>query len=155
MPTDAQRWRFLADHKLTLHTDGDGYRVHWVRKGDNPGNPPKFYPVSTGATADEAIDAAIERWEPLSERTIEARRRRWGTMPSSRAKDQARGSFTGRIGVRDSLTDKEQAPARVSFVGFRASKFMEIHESFRKFHSWCRRNHLQMTVYQRVTKQLP
>lgn len=22
MPSDAERWRFLADHKLTLHTDG-------------------------------------------------------------------------------------------------------------------------------------
>jgi hypothetical protein len=63
MPTDAERWRFLADHKLTLHTDnGDyGYMVHWVRTG-GPGQPPRFYPVSTGATADEAIDRAIERY---------------------------------------------------------------------------------------------
>ena len=35
MPTDAERWRFLADHALTLHTDGGGYgyMVHWVRTG--------------------------------------------------------------------------------------------------------------------------
>ena len=25
MPTDAERGRFLADYKLTLHTDGQGY----------------------------------------------------------------------------------------------------------------------------------
>ena len=25
MATDAERWRFLADHKLTLHTDGGEY----------------------------------------------------------------------------------------------------------------------------------
>jgi hypothetical protein len=64
MPTDAERWRFLADHKLTLHTDGgaNGYLVHWCRTA-GPGQPPKFYPVSNGATADEAIDNAIARWE--------------------------------------------------------------------------------------------
>ncbi len=36
--------------------------VHWVRRGDL-GQPPKFYPVSEGDTAEEAIDVAIERWE--------------------------------------------------------------------------------------------
>lgn len=60
MPTDAERWRFLADHKLTLHTDGGDYLTHWCRTV-GPGQPPKFYPVSSGATADEAIDVAIDR----------------------------------------------------------------------------------------------
>jgi len=62
MPTDAERWRFLADYKLTLHTDGHGYLVHWCRTA-GPGEPPKFYPVSNGKTADEAMDNAIARWE--------------------------------------------------------------------------------------------
>ena len=64
MPTDAERWRFLADHKLTLHTDGGdyGYMVHWCRTS-GPGQPPRFFPVSNGKTADEAIDAAISRYE--------------------------------------------------------------------------------------------
>ena len=64
MPTDAERWRFLADHGLTLHTDGGfyGYMIHWCRTA-GPGEPPKFYPVSNGKTAEEAIDAAIARWE--------------------------------------------------------------------------------------------
>jgi hypothetical protein len=63
MPSDAERWRFLSDHELTLHTDGDpnGYLVHWVRTGE-PGQPPKFYPVSNGKTAEEAVDRAIERY---------------------------------------------------------------------------------------------
>lgn len=63
MPTDAERWRFLADHKLTLHTDGGdyGYMVHWCRTA-GPGEPPQFYPVSNGRTAEEAIDRAIERY---------------------------------------------------------------------------------------------
>lgn len=64
MPTDAERWRFLAEHGLTLHTDGGdyGYMVHWCRTAE-PGQPPKFFPVSNGRTANEAIDAAIARWE--------------------------------------------------------------------------------------------
>jgi hypothetical protein len=63
MPTDAERWRFLADHGLTLHTDGGdyGYMVHWCRTA-GPGQPPKFYPVANGTTADEAIDRAMERY---------------------------------------------------------------------------------------------
>lgn len=63
MPTDAERWRFLADHMLTLHTDGGhyGYMVHWCRTA-GPGEPSRFYPVSNGKTAEEAIDRAIERY---------------------------------------------------------------------------------------------
>ena len=63
MPTDAARWRFLADHGLTLHTDGGdyGYMVHWCRTA-GPGQPPRFYPVSNGKTAEEAIDRAMARY---------------------------------------------------------------------------------------------
>jgi hypothetical protein len=63
MLTDAERWRFLADHKLTLHTDtGDyGYMVHWVRSA-GPSQPPEFHPVSNGRTAEQAIDRAIDRY---------------------------------------------------------------------------------------------
>jgi hypothetical protein len=64
---DAERWRFLADHQLTLHTAGDEYLVHLVRRGE----PPKFLPVSRGGTADEAIDAAIARYEhALDQRNV-------------------------------------------------------------------------------------
>ena len=63
MATDAERWRFLADHQLTLHTDGGdyGYMIHWCR-ASGPGEPPKFFPISNGKTAEEAIDRAIERY---------------------------------------------------------------------------------------------
>ena len=56
MPSDAERWRFLADHALTLHTDGGdyGYMVHWCRT-EGPGQPPKFFPVSNGKTAKGTI----------------------------------------------------------------------------------------------------
>ena len=63
MPSDAERWRFLSDHQLTLHTDGGdyGYMVHWCRTG-GPGQPPAFFPVSNGKSAEEAVDRAIERY---------------------------------------------------------------------------------------------
>jgi len=61
MLTDDERWRFLADHRLTLHTDGGDYLMHWVRTG-GPGEPPQFFPVSNGRTAEEAIDRAVERY---------------------------------------------------------------------------------------------
>ena len=64
MPSDAERWRFLSDHQLTLHTDGGdyGYMVHWCRTA-GPGEPPRFYPVSNGKTAEEAIDRAMDRYD--------------------------------------------------------------------------------------------
>lgn len=65
MATDAEKWRFLADNKLTLHTTGDGYMVHYY-KADGLGKPPKFYPVSNGKTADEAIEAAMKKWKRKS-----------------------------------------------------------------------------------------
>ncbi len=72
MPTDSERWRFLADHGLTLHTDGGdyGYMVHWCKTA-GPGQPPTFYPVSNGRTAEEAIDRAIARY--IRKHGIEAR----------------------------------------------------------------------------------
>jgi hypothetical protein len=63
MPSDAERWRFLSKHALTLHTDGGdyGYMVHWGRTG-GPGEPPQFFRISNGRTAEEAIDRAIVRY---------------------------------------------------------------------------------------------
>jgi hypothetical protein len=77
VPTDAERWRFLADHALTVHTDGEdyGYMVHWCRTS-GLGEPPKFYPVSNGKTAEEAIDrryGAVQskaRSQSFSERRV-------------------------------------------------------------------------------------
>lgn len=61
MPSDADRFRFLASHKLTLHTNGKDYMVHFCRT-QGTGTPPIYYPVSNGASAEEAIDRAIERY---------------------------------------------------------------------------------------------
>jgi hypothetical protein len=58
---DGERFRFLAEHKLTLHTNGEHYMVHYCRS-QGPGIPPLYYRVSNGASAQEAIDRAIERY---------------------------------------------------------------------------------------------
>lgn len=36
MATDAERWRFMADNRLTLHTSGERYMVHWYRSQGPP-----------------------------------------------------------------------------------------------------------------------
>ena len=89
MPTDAERWRFLADHGLMLHMDtGDyGYMIRWVRTG-SPGQPPSFWPVSNGRTADEAIDRAIDRYN-----------RKQG-LPGVQATSQNIQEPEARLGVR-------------------------------------------------------
>lgn len=67
---DAERWRFLADHGLSLNTAGNDYLVQLVRAGE----PPKFLPVSRGGTADEAIDAARARFEHALDQRNHVRR---------------------------------------------------------------------------------
>jgi hypothetical protein len=59
MSSDAERFRFLADHRLTLTTAGDECRVQLVRKAARP----TILPISVGATPDDAVDAAIARFE--------------------------------------------------------------------------------------------
>lgn len=70
MRTDADRWRFLADNSLALGRFKGGCFVVHFQPAARPDAPSNFYPVATAATPDEAIDAAIERWE-------RKHRRRW------------------------------------------------------------------------------
>jgi len=58
---DAERWRFLVDHALTLqHTASGECHVNLLVRS---GEPPKILPVSTGPDADAAIDSARARYE--------------------------------------------------------------------------------------------
>lgn len=63
MPTDAERWRFLADNNLALGRGRDGCHISHFEESDAPGSSTNFRPVASGKTADEAIDNAIARWE--------------------------------------------------------------------------------------------
>jgi hypothetical protein len=51
----------ITSSRFTLTVAIMGYMVYWCRTG-GPGEPPKFYPVSNGRTAEEATDRAIERY---------------------------------------------------------------------------------------------
>lgn len=62
MPTDAERWRFLADHKLTLDTDGGDYTGWLIRAA--PGRLCTIvsnYLESQAVTSTYATDLAIHR----------------------------------------------------------------------------------------------
>jgi hypothetical protein len=62
MPTDAERFRFLAEHKLSVTWTNDGASIFWRGK-DEPGKPGVYFPVASARTLEEAVDAAIARWE--------------------------------------------------------------------------------------------
>ena len=70
MPTDAERWRFLADNNLTLgRSPGRCFVAHYAEpESPAQGRHGKITPIADGATADEAIDLAIERWEKKHKR---------------------------------------------------------------------------------------
>jgi hypothetical protein len=63
MYDDALRWRFLADNNLALGRGKDGCFITHFTPSTGPGSSSTFAPVSSGKTADEAIDLAIARWE--------------------------------------------------------------------------------------------
>ncbi len=63
MRTDAERWRFLADNSLVLNRSKAGVSVMHYTTAENSGLAPRFTSVATGDTPEDAIDAAIARWE--------------------------------------------------------------------------------------------
>lgn len=67
MRSDDERFRFLAEYKLSVTWHADGVSIFWRGK-DMPGEPGKYFPVSSGKTLGEAVDVAIARWERKHER---------------------------------------------------------------------------------------
>lgn len=62
MRTDAERFRFLEEFKLSVTRTNDGASIYW-RGQDEPGKPGGFYSIASGRTLEEAVDNAIARWE--------------------------------------------------------------------------------------------
>lgn len=69
MYTDEQRFRFMAEHQLSVTWYDDGASIFW-RGNAKPGQPAPYHPVSQGRTLAEAIDKAIARWESQHGRQI-------------------------------------------------------------------------------------
>lgn len=62
MPSDADRFRILADLKLSITWYDDKVVVFWRGKAE-PGKAAGYLPVSEGPTLEYATDEAIRRHE--------------------------------------------------------------------------------------------
>jgi hypothetical protein len=62
MPTDEERFLFIAEFKLSIGWSDDGATLFWTGK-PLPGQPGRLFVVAKGLTLDEATNAAIGRWE--------------------------------------------------------------------------------------------
>jgi len=63
MPSDAERFRFIAKFRLHVSFHADHVTLMWQEKVQHWEASPPYYPVAEGKTLAEATDAAIERWE--------------------------------------------------------------------------------------------
>jgi hypothetical protein len=62
MPSDAERFRFLAKFRLHLTFHADHVTLMWQEKVLHWEASPPYYPVASGKTLEEATDAAIARY---------------------------------------------------------------------------------------------
>ncbi len=62
MPSDAKRFRFIAEFELAIGWADDGATPFWSGK-PLPGQPRRLFVIAKGKTLDESTDAAVERWE--------------------------------------------------------------------------------------------
>jgi hypothetical protein len=63
MPTDAERFQFIAAFRLHVSFPSDHVTLMWQRKVEHWEAGPPYYPVASGKTLEETTDAAIERWK--------------------------------------------------------------------------------------------
>jgi hypothetical protein len=62
MPSDAERFRFIAKFRLHVSFHADHVTLMWLGEGAALGRSPPYYPVASGKTLEDATDAAIERY---------------------------------------------------------------------------------------------
>ena len=63
MPSDAERFRFIAKFRLHVSFHDDHVTLMWQQKVQHWEASPPYYPVADGKTLEDATDAAIARWE--------------------------------------------------------------------------------------------
>jgi hypothetical protein len=71
MPSDAERFRILADLKLSITWSDDTRVVVFWRGKPKPGQPGGYLPVAEASTLEEAADIAIEKHEAKKARRKE------------------------------------------------------------------------------------
>jgi hypothetical protein len=63
MPSDAERFRFLAKFRLHVAFHDDHVTLMWQKKVQHWEASPPYFEVASGKTLEDATDAAIARWE--------------------------------------------------------------------------------------------
>ncbi|MDQ6769835.1 MAG: hypothetical protein M3Z54_07605 [Gemmatimonadota bacterium] len=62
MPSDAERFRFIAQFRLHVSWHSDQVTLMWQEKVQHWEASPPYYPVASGKTLEDATDAAITRY---------------------------------------------------------------------------------------------
>lgn len=62
MPSDAERFRFLAKFRLHVSFHYDHVTLMWQERVRHNQASPPYYPVASGKTLEDATDAAIARY---------------------------------------------------------------------------------------------
>ena len=62
MPSDAERFRFIARFRLHVSFHDDHVTLMWQEKVQHWEASPPYYPVASGPTLADAADAAIARY---------------------------------------------------------------------------------------------
>jgi hypothetical protein len=62
VPTDAERFRFLAKFRLHVSWHSDHVTLMWQERVLHWEASPPYYPVASGKTLEEATDAAMARY---------------------------------------------------------------------------------------------
>lgn len=62
VPTDAERFRFIAKFRLHVSFHDDHVTLMWQEKVQHRETSPPYYPVAGGLTLADATDAAIARY---------------------------------------------------------------------------------------------
>jgi hypothetical protein len=62
VPTDAERFRFLAEHKLSVVWYDDGASIHWRERWPEPGKAASYRNLSRARSLAEAVDIIIRKY---------------------------------------------------------------------------------------------
>ncbi|MGH7604186.1 MAG: hypothetical protein ACRENK_09350 [Gemmatimonadaceae bacterium] len=63
MPTDAERWQFLAKHELCVTWYDNGASISWREKWPAPGRIAGYRHLARGRTLEEAINKVMARYQ--------------------------------------------------------------------------------------------
>ena len=62
MPSDAERFQFIARFRLHVSFHADYVTLMWQKRLEHWEASPPYYPVASGKTLEDATDAAIARY---------------------------------------------------------------------------------------------